>query len=220
MRERVLIALLVVSAGLNVAVGIRWWHARNTGTMAEVKRISRTQAMATMHTMLPVDTSDIVLLGDSHFEHFPAQEMLRIRVLNRGLSGESSAAIKGRIPHILQGRPRTLVLMAGSNDIFQGRDEEAYVKDMAGMLDLCTVHDVHVVVVSIPPNAMPAIQEQVERLNARLHALCKERGVPYVDLDPMLMRDGLLDPALTYDGLHLNGTGYKVLAEALRPHLE
>jgi lysophospholipase L1-like esterase len=52
-----------------------------------------------------------------------------------------------------------------------------------------------------------------------LAALCKGRGVTYLDLDSVLRKDGLIDPAFTFDGLHLNAQGYLRLAAVLQEAL-
>ena len=41
-------------------------------------------------------------------------------------------------------------------------------------------------------------------------------GHRFVDLDSALRKDGLIDPALTFDGLHLNAKGYLRMAATLR----
>ena len=63
---------------------------------------------------------------------------------------------------------------------------------------------------------MPAVQDGIDTMNKDLATLCRSRGVRFVDLDSALRKDGLIDPALTFDGLHLNAKGYLRMAATLR----
>jgi lysophospholipase L1-like esterase len=57
----------------------------------------------------------------------------------------------------------------------------------------------------------------VAPLNAALARVCGERDVEFLDLTVHFAgSDGRLEPAMTDDGLHPNGTGHRRWAELLR----
>jgi lysophospholipase L1-like esterase len=65
------------------------------------------------------------------------------------------------------------------------------------------------------------MSEAVCSLNDRYRNIATETGTTYVDLSGVLSAaDGSLRSELTFDGLHLNGSGYRAWVELLRPHLE
>lgn len=217
LRSRLLMLLLLASLGLNGWVAYKWWYGRRPGVMPDIERSSRARTKADLFQLIPVEAGDIVLLGDSHFEYFPIQELLDdLPVVNRGVSGETTAEIALRLGPILEAAPARVVLLAGANDIFQERSEDDLAAEMRGMVERCARAKVNVTVLSIPPNAMPAVQDRIDAANRRLAGVCAEHAVPYVDLDPVLRNGDLIDPALTFDGLHLNAAGYMRLANVLR----
>jgi len=217
-RPGVLLALLLLSIGANLLLGHRLSLHLAADKAREERRGGRVSVREELFLAMPRDSGDIVLLGDSHFELFPANELLgSARVRNRGLSGQTVRDLLGRAAHIAEGRPRMVVLLVGVNDIGQGRSEREYARDMDELMDAFGPGHTKLAVVSIPPNTDPGIQRKIMRFNDALRERCAERGVPFVDLDPHLLADEGLDPALSLDGRHLNGPGYLRLAEALRP---
>ncbi len=81
-----------------------------------------TDRVAQFAKMPPVDSCDIVMLGNSLTEfggdwgkllHSPV-------VVNRGIAGDDATGIYHRLSQILPGRPRAIFLMVGINDISHG----------------------------------------------------------------------------------------------------
>ncbi len=219
-RNAIITTLLVISLTGNLVCGYLKWASVQGMQPVDIKRIDRVAARADLYNMIPIDTGAVVLLGDSHFENFPASELLPGRTIaNRGLSGQASSSIVERAEKVARSTPHRVLLMAGINDIFQGVGIEEYTQNMQGMLHLFASQRVKMVVVSIPPNAYPTTQRSVDAFNKALSELCNARDVTFVDLDPLLLHNGLLNPELTYDGLHLNGAGNMLLGKALAPHV-
>jgi lysophospholipase L1-like esterase len=113
-----------------------------------------------------------------------------------------------------------VVLLAGINDLRAG----ATAADCAGRLGQCLAllreAGVPTTVIAIPPHSQPAMQAAVEATNHLIAEACQHHAADLLDPTLLLLRDGLLDPALTFDGLHLNAEGYLRLAGALRVHLQ
>jgi lysophospholipase L1-like esterase len=219
-RSHLLVAALSVSLMLNAWVAYKALRGRNRGVLPDIVQQTRTEAKEDLFRLVPIQEDAIVLLGDSHMEYFPHQELLMgWRVVNRGISGETTADVRSRLPAVLAARPRAIVLLAGVNDLFQERSRHETRNDMSAMVAACVAARVDLFVLSIPPNAMPAVQDDIDAVNMDLAALCKGRGVTYLDLDSALRKDGLIDPAFTFDGLHLNAQGYLRLAAVLQEAL-
>jgi lysophospholipase L1-like esterase len=216
-RTHVLIAALAGSLGLNAWVVYKALRGRDRGVLPDIVQQTRTEAREDLFTLVTIRKDAIVLLGDSHLEYFPHQDLLEgHRVVNRGISGETSADVHSRLPSVLAARPRAIVLLAGVNDLFMERSPDETMNDLTAIVDDCRSAGVELFVLSIPPNAMPAVQDGIDTMNKDLATLCRSRGVRFVDLDSALRKDGLIDPALTFDGLHLNAKGYLRMAATLR----
>src|SRR5579872_3378970 len=59
------------------------------------------------------------------------------RVLNRGVNGQRTDQIHARFdPDVLEARPHAVVIIAGVNDIYQGRSAGAVTRELEGMYDI------------------------------------------------------------------------------------
>ena len=98
------------------------------------------------------------------------------QVLNRGVNGERSDQIRARFARdAAQAKPAVVVIIAGVNDIYQGRSAESVERELEAMYDAARAAKIVVVAGSIIPfNTATADQ------NARMH-----RGQR---LDPRAMR--------------------------------
>ncbi len=169
-----------------------------------------------------MDTTSIVLFGDSHFEYFPAAELLQLpNIKNRGLSGQTTQDLIARSAEVVRAKPRTVVLCIGINDINKGRSLDDLAQDVERLIDM--LHNgspsTRLLILSLPPSGLASTQAKVLEHNAWLRTACTQQGLEFLDITTPLMKDGLLDPDRTYDGLHLNAKGYRILAELLRTHI-
>jgi len=65
------------------------------------------------------------------------------------------------------------------------------------------------------------LADQIEHLNVRYERLAAKRGAVFIDLWPSFVgTDRSLRKDLTGDGTHLNGAGYRVWVDILRPHFD
>jgi lysophospholipase L1-like esterase len=88
-------------------------------------------------------------------------------VLNRGVNGERSDQIRVRLARdILHFEPDVLVIIAGVNDIYQGRRADAVERELEAMYDMArtTSRVIPVVAGSILPYGTASVDE-----NARMH---------------------------------------------------
>lgn len=182
---------------------------------------------------LPVRRGDIVFVGNSITDGCEWSELFgRRRVLNRGISGDRAEWLLDRLDPILAGRPRKLFLMIGTNDLAAGRTPAEVAADVAALLDRFAAASprTRIYVQSILPVNDRDIPDaswghwkkkaEIAETNRLVEALCRERGVVYVDLASRLMDGtGLLDKRYTNDGLHLTGEGYLVWRDAVMPYI-
>ncbi len=144
------------------------------------------------------------------------------RVLNRGVNGERSDQIRARfLRDVVAERPAVVVIIAGVNDVYQGRTEKQVIGELHAMLALARSHAMRVVAGAIIPynTATPEQNAGMRAINLWLEAeardqdhvwFCDTRAAVADPADPDRLGD-------SPDGLHPSPQGYRAMAEALRP---
>lgn len=147
------------------------------------------------------------------------------RVLNRGVNGERSDQIRARFDRdVLPGKPGLAVIIAGVNDVYQGRPAAHVIEQLGKMYEAGRKAGVRIVAGSIVPyNTATADQNaRMSEINAWIKDVAtREHGVRFVDTRAAVAAvddpDRLSDSP---DGLHPSPSGYRRLADALLPALE
>ena len=143
-------------------------------------------------------------------------------VLNRGVNGERSDQIAARFDRdVLAHHPQVVVIIAGVNDVYQGRTVEWVTAQLSAMYAKAKRAGIPVVAGSIVPYNT-ATPEQ----NARMHAIndwirteaTRDTNVTFVDTRKAAARADNIDLlSASPDGLHPDVNGYHRMADALAP---
>lgn len=163
-----------------------------------------------MFRVLPVNNQSIVFMGNSITQGNEWSETYANdpRVLNRGISGNTSAEILNNLDYVLGGKPAKIFLMIGIND---GADPEIVVPAIRKSIELTQKESpaTEIYIQSILPYGG---RINVLTTNNLLKKLCAEKGVTYVDVYARLGGTDTnlsLSSADSNDGLHLLGSGYR-----------
>ena len=148
--------------------------------------------------------------------------------VNRGISGQTTPQMLIRFRQdVIALQPKVVVILAGTNDIAgnTGPSTLEMIEDnLASMTELAQANGIRVVLSSVLPvydypwkkGLEPA--EKIVTLNSWIKAYCEKKGFIYLDyFTPMADERHGMKAELTYDGVHANVAGYKVmepLAEA------
>jgi acyl-CoA thioesterase I len=179
--------------------------------------------------ILFVGTSLTAGLGLDPSEAYPALIQakldaagLRYRVVNAGVSGETSAGALRRIDWLLRQKPAVMVLETGANDGLRGQDPETTRANIAGILDAAGR-------LSPPPKlvlvGMKAVtnygRDYQRRFESLYPELARAKGAALV---PFLLEGVAGVPSLNQaDGIHPTAEGHRRMAETvwavLRPAL-
>ena len=141
---------------------------------------------------------------------------------NLGFGGDCIENILWRVYHgELDGySAKQVVIMAGTNNIGINTDEEI----IAGIkLLLQEVKErqpsARMLMVGILPRR--GKEPRVATLNRQIEALCGNEKIPYINPGKLLLdTSGKVKEPLFADGLHPGAEGYRMLAKAIRSHLE
>src|SRR5882672_11695392 len=162
--------------------------------------------------------ASVVMIGDSLTDGAEWREMFPgVAVVNRGVDGDTTAGVLRRMDAITSTRARKAFVMIGINDFKEARTVDAVFNDYRGIVSRLNEGGMRVFVqATLLCNeakaewiSCTAIQGRIRELNGRLAGLASP-NVVFVDINAGLAGAGGLKPELTYDGVHLNGEGYRI----------
>lgn len=177
----------------------------------------------------PPPAGGVVFVGSSSIRLWKtlAEDFPGVPVINRGFGGsqlEDSVHYIDRI--VIAYRPRTVVLFAGSNDLWSGKSPEAVAADFTAFRTKlhAALPETKLIFLSINPAPSRArIHGLMEETNALIEADCAgDPRCTFVDIaTPMLDASGGTRPELfVKDQLHMNADGYAIWKRVLAPHLQ
>lgn len=140
---------------------------------------------------------------------------LKPRVINAGISGDTSAGGLSRVAQLLrQHNPALLVLCIGANDALRGSSLAAMKRNLAGIIEVAEEAGVTTLLVGmrLPPNYGPKFTRDFHDAYVQL---AQEYEVPFI---PFLLEGMATDT--TYfldDGIHPNARGHELVARHLCP---
>jgi lysophospholipase L1-like esterase len=160
---------------------------------------------------------------ESQYAHWLMEAHPDWQVLNRGVNGERSDQIRARFARdVAAAKPAVVVVIAGVNDVYQGRSAAAVERELEAIYDAARAANITLVAGSIIPYNV-ATPDQ----NARMHAINEWiRGyaashagrVVFCDTRAAVAAPGQPDRLLSSpDDLHPSPDGYKRMAMALEP---
>jgi lysophospholipase L1-like esterase len=180
---------------------------------------------------LPAVERRVVFLGDSitrGWEVFHPEFFTANGFIDRGISGQTTPQMLVRFRQdVVLLEPAAVHIMAGTNDVAENTgpfDPEATRNHLMSMVELARMHRLRIVLAAIPPaatfpwRAVPEPVTKIRTLNEWIRAYAMQNGFGFADYTPLLDTGaGAMKPALTYDGVHPNRTGYLTMEQvALR----
>lgn len=174
----------------------------------------------------------VVFLGDSltaglglaRKDSFPALIEGRIRaaglgwrVVNAGVSGDTSAGARARLDWVFRDKPELIFLCIGSNDGLRGLPVKELEANLRAILDRAQKSGCRVVLAGamLPENYGPEYREAFRAVFPRVAKATKVRFLPFL-LEGVAMRPELNQE----DGIHPNAEGTKRIAEEVWKVLE
>lgn len=160
---------------------------------------------------------------ESQFAYWLMQAHPDWRVLNRGVNGERADEIGARFARdVAAARPDAVVIIAGVNDVYQGRSADAVQRDLAAIYAAARAAKIPIVAGSIIPyNTATAAQNQTMRaVNGwiREQADAHAESMVFCDTRAAVAEPGAPDRLVSSpDDLHPSPEGYKLMAAALDP---
>lgn len=160
---------------------------------------------------------------ESQYAYWLAKAQPGWQVLNRGVNGERSDQIRARFARDAAGAtPDVVVIIAGVNDVYQGRTAAAVERELEAMFAAARAARIAVVAGSIIPyNTATAEQNtRIREVNdwIRDYVASHEAGMVFCDTRAAVAAPGQPDLLVSSpDDLHPSPEGYKLMAAALEP---
>lgn len=144
---------------------------------------------------------------------------LPYRVQNAGVSGETSAGARRRLPWLLRQRIDVLVLETGANDMLRGLDPDSLRANLEAIVVAVRAHRPTTPIVLLGLPALPNLGPTYARGFATAYRAAAERhGLPF---HPFFLRGVAgVDSLNLPDGLHPNAAGHRRVAANVWPVLE
>jgi acyl-CoA thioesterase-1 len=156
-----------------------------------------------------------------HAGRLLAERGLPVRIVNAGVSGDTSAGGLERLGWLLGQRPDIVMIELGGNDGLRGQPLEAIEANLNAVVERAQAAGANVILAGmrIPPSYGPQYVAGFEAIYPRV---AREHGVALV---PFLLEGVAADPELNLpDGIHPNARGQQIIAvtvaDALAPMIE
>ncbi len=174
----------------------------------------------------------VLALGDSltagfgveEAESFPSRLQVKIdqadlnyKVVNAGVSGDTTAGGVRRINWLMKHKPQIVILALGANDGLRGLSVNEMRSNLETMIQISQEHKARVLLAGM--KALPNYGEDYQKKFESVYPeLAKKHGLVYL---PFLLEGvaGVREHTRP-DGLHPTGSGYKIVADLVWQYLQ
>lgn len=169
---------------------------------------------------LPLTTGGIIFLGNSITHWGDWAELLQTsKVKNRGIAGDISFGILGRINGLITEKPDKIFMMIGVNDIGRKIPLSVTIRNYERIIGLLqrSLPKTDVYVQSVLPinetlinrNFYTGTNAEIRLMNEALKKMSLSHKVKYIDLYKLFAdTTGEMPERFTYDGIHLTAGAY------------
>ena len=157
-------------------------------------------------------------------ENFPSRLQEKIdnaglicKVVNAGVSGDTTAGGVRRINWLMKHKPQIVILALGANDGLRGLSTEEMRSNLDTMIRISQEHGARVLLAGM--KTLPNYGEDyILKFESVYPELAKKYDLPYL---PFLLEGvaGVREYTRP-DGLHPTGSGYKIIADLVWQHLQ
>jgi acyl-CoA thioesterase I len=162
--------------------------------------------------------------GVAEKENYPSRlqalltaEGFSYRVVNGGVSGDTTAGGLRRIHWLLKLNPEIVILELGANDGLRGLALEEMRSNLVEIIAICKKKNAQILLagMKIPPNYG---EEYTKGFEDVFVSIAEEHGLPLIPffLEGVAAKEEWTRP----DGIHPTGDGYKVVAETVWKNLQ
>jgi lysophospholipase L1-like esterase len=145
-------------------------------------------------------------------------------VLNKGINGERSDQMRARFARdVVAEKPAIVIIIAGVNDVYQGRPAAHVIEQLQWMYRRARDAGIRVIAGTIIPynTATPEQNASMREINSWIRRQRVPGVLESVDTRAAVAAPGNSDKlSETVDQLHPSPSGYRAMADAIRPVIE
>lgn len=175
---------------------------------------------------MPADSGKIIMLGNSLNNNALWTELFPMGyIINRGISGDVVEGVDQRLDEVTRHKPRKIYLITATNDFINDSDVtalevwkryEKLIQDIISQMPKTSLYVQSTLPLNPKSKFYPGFNERAAELNKLLSGAAERYGYFYLDIASLLSdENGDLRDEYTFDGIHLNATGYFVWAAEL-----
>lgn len=145
-----------------------------------------------------------------------AREGYAYRVVNAGVSGDTTAGGLRRVDWVLRGKPEIAIVALGANDGLRAQSPQAMRENLTAIVKRLQAAGARVLLVGmrLPPNYGA---DYTTEFQAVFPEVARSTGAAFM---PFLLDGVAADTRLNQpDGIHPTAAGYQVIADRLWPYL-
>lgn len=176
-----------------------------------------------LFSVAPIDSGDVVFLGDSHVERFLLNDFYPgKRMRNRGIGSNTTTQVINRLPDILKRKPSKLFLLIGINDLAMRRPVDSVYNNIVRIAEEAKAAGAIPHIISLFPSRGndADLNDETVKLNEMLTSYCNKNKVQYIDMFTSLEKGHELNKDLTSDDTHLNSAGYVIWKEVMGQYID
>ncbi len=139
------------------------------------------------------------------------------KVINAGVSGDTTAGGLRRINWLMKQKPQIVILELGANDALRGLPIEEMEANLSQIIQICKKQNSNILLVGMkaPPNYG---EEYASQFEEAFYKLAKKFETPLV---PFLLEGVAAKKEYNQgDGIHPTAEGYKIVVKTVWEHLE
>ena len=230
--------ILIISLGLNLVTSL--FVAKQLYTRYKNYKIANsTQTEFTylydrdeLFETLPIDDNSIVFLGNSLINNFELAELFQnLKIKNRGISGDKIDGVINRLDPIIRLKPNKIFIEIGINDLGYRSNKDVVLTKYKKLINLLRskLPKTKIYIQSLFPTetgrqeyktyCTEAVNRDIIEINNELSKLPLKQNLTFINTHSSFVMNGKLNPKYSVDGVHLNGAGYKLWTEILKPYV-
>lgn len=173
----------------------------------------------------PAIGGSIVFIGDSHTDMFALDEYFPDKkILNRGIGADTVGGVLMRMGELIGKKPKKVFIQIGTNDmgfyrVDMMRAKRNYVELLRQLVG--NMGNSNVYVQNLLPTSLDhEYKERTLEFNNFLREECIREKIKLIDLYSRFQKGDSLDHKYdSGDKIHLNGEGYILWSEIIKPYL-
>ena len=170
--------------------------------------------------------AEIVMLGDSMTDVADWSDLFpSVEIADQGISGDTTIGVLNRLNLVIDATPSKVFIMIGVNDFMKGKNSDEIFIYYRIIINRLVQNNIHTYIQSTllvgeDKDKEKNVNDKIVDLNNELKILAEENElVTYINLYSQLAKDGYLNTEYSQEGKMLNGKGYGVWRDTIKPYI-